>query len=255
MEAITGSKTGTVFNIQRFSVHDGPGIRTIVFLKGCPLRCLWCSNPESQNPVPTAEFGKIMSVDEVMRELKKDQVHYRRSGGGITFSGGEPLMHADFVTEIIHASRSQGWHTAMETTGFAADAVLRQVIPELDLVLLDIKAIPFSLHKKFTGVSSKLILQNALTIGEMAKEVAVRIPVIPTFNATEENINYICEFVKQVKHVSRIHLLPYHNYGENKYELIGMKYKLKHLKNMTSTDLEPFKEIVEGHGITCVLGG
>ncbi|MFN7253170.1 MAG: glycyl-radical enzyme activating protein [Anaerobacillus sp.] len=255
MEKIDYSKKGVVFNIQKFSVHDGPGIRTIVFLKGCPLRCLWCCNPESQDPKPTADFGKEMTVEEVIEELKKDAVHYRRSGGGITISGGEPLMQDSFVIELLKACKVQGWHTAMETTGLANEKVLTDVIPLLDLVLLDVKGIEFDVHEKFTGISSKPLLKNSIVIGNLAKEIAIRIPVIPTFNADEKSIDYICQFVKHINRVSRVHLLPYHNYGENKYEVVGKNYEMKEIPSLSIRDLKDYQSIVEKHGFMCVIGG
>ena len=255
MEQVDYTKQACVFNIQRFSIHDGPGIRTIIFLKGCPLRCKWCFNPESQSTKPTKNFGKMMTVNQVIDEIKKDEITYRRSGGGITFSGGESLMYPEFLKETIKVCQMNGWSTAIETTAFANEEVIRQIIPMLDYILLDIKALPTDLHRLGTGVDNHLILQNALLINELAKNVVIRIPVIPSFNYTEKQINYICAFAKYMSKVTHIHLLPYTNFGINKYELLNREYDLKDIPPLRTEELEPFKELVESHGFICKIGG
>ena len=255
MRAVDFDQQACVFNIQRFSIHDGPGIRTIVFLKGCPLKCKWCFNPESQNPNPTKDFGEMLSVRDVYEVIKRDQGTYRRSGGGITFSGGEALMHPDFLEELINLCELNGWSTAIETTGHASEAVIQRIIPRIDHILLDLKAIPNDLHREGTGVDNHRILKNALLINEIAKDVIVRIPVIPKFNYNEKQINYLCEFTKHLDKVSTIHLLPYTNFGEAKYDLLEMEYELMGIPPLAKEDLVPFKEIVENHGFECVIGG
>ena len=306
-DTIDYAKTGIVFNMQKFSVHDGPGIRTIVFMKGCPLSCKWCSNPESQNPQPIVMLnprncvkcgkcrtackrsavdysllgyidrtkcvncgccaaachygalvlsGKAMNVGAVMAELKKDAVHYRRSGGGVTVSGGEPLMQADFTGEIIKASKLQGWHTAIETTGCATEESLLKVIPYVDLVLLDIKNIDSEVHRRDTGIANEGLLRNALTIAAMARQVIVRVPLIPGFNADARSIRLICEFAKYLRGVKEIHLLPYHKLGANKYESIGREYSMNPaLKPPAESDIRQYSEIVTDQGFHCVIGG
>lgn len=244
-----------VFNIQRFSIHDGPGIRTIVFVKGCPLRCKWCFNPESQNALPTEQFGNLMTVEEVYNELKKDQVTYRRSGGGITFSGGEALTQPDFLEEVCHLCQLNGWSTALETTAFASQETIKRIIPLIDHVLLDIKAIPSDIHKNGTGIDNKKILENAFLINELAQDIVIRIPVIPGFNYEEKQIQYICDFAKYLNKVTTIHLLPYTNFGENKYKLLNREYELKDVQPLHKQDLYPLKELVENNGFNCVIGG
>lgn len=255
MKTVDYEKKACVFNIQRFSIHDGPGIRTIIFLKGCPLRCKWCFNPESQEAAPTKDFGSIMSVQDVYDEIKKDQVTYRRSNGGITFSGGEALTQPDFVQEICTICQMNGWTTAIETTAYAPEDVIRKIIPQIDHVLLDIKALPSDLHKSQTGVSNEKILKNAFLINELAKDVVIRIPVIPGFNFDEKQIQYICEFAKHLDKVSTIHLLPYTNFGENKYEMLNREYELADIQPLHQEDLNPLKELVENNGFTCIIGG
>ncbi|MDU2937673.1 MAG: glycyl-radical enzyme activating protein [Enterobacteriaceae bacterium] len=306
MSDINYQQTGTVFNIQKFSLHDGPGIRTIVFLKGCYLACRWCSNPESQNTQPEVFYqpdnclhcgrcvqacplqaidpqragmvdrercdgcgacasvcpagamvltGKTMTVAQVMAELLKDEVHYRRSGGGITLSGGEALAQPEFAAELLAACKARGWHTAMETTGIASQKVLDQVIPLLDVVLLDVKTFFREPHQQFTGYPNDVVLQNALYLSAMAKEVAIRVPVIPGFNKDEKSIRAIALFAKHMSHVSRLHLLPYHSFGKNKYALLGRKYGLIDIQTPTDDEMHALKNIVEQEGISCVIGG
>ncbi|MDO5516323.1 MAG: glycyl-radical enzyme activating protein [Clostridium sp.] len=305
MDTIDYSMTGLVFDIQRYSIHDGPGIRTIVFLKGCPLSCKWCSNPESQSLKPVVMYqsmncihcgrciaackkgaispnnehyinrdictacgecvnvcpasaltlkGTKMTVEQVIKELKKDATNYRRSGGGVTLSGGEPLVQHEFSREILKASKAQGWNTAIETTGCAGDEAIENVIPYVDLALMDIKNINADLHKKYTGVSNEGILKNAKKISKMTNMV-VRVPVIPNFNYDENSIYDICSFAKTLNNISTIHLLPYHSYGENKYDLLGRDYFMKEFKQLHNKDVEFLKEIVEKQGFKCIIGG
>lgn len=300
------SATGIVFDIQRFSIHDGPGIRTIVFLKGCPLSCLWCCNPESQKLQPEIMFqqdkcihcgccievckrgaispknigfidrnkcsscgecvnvcpsgalsvkGKLMNVQQLIKELKKDAINYRRSGGGITLSGGEPMVQHSFAAEILKACKSQGWHTAIETTGYTQqESVIEEMFPYIDLALLDIKSADAEVHKKFTGVSNDMILNNAHLINKLSKMV-IRIPTIPGVNATKECIGDICQYVKTVEGIDTIHLLPYHTYGENKYGLLGKDYLMKDTEPLTPEKIEELKAVVEQNGFRCVVGG
>ncbi|KRM06304.1 formate acetyltransferase activating enzyme [Liquorilactobacillus ghanensis DSM 18630] len=255
MGNIDYDKKACVFNIQRYSIHDGPGIRTIVFIKGCPLRCKWCFNPESQDPRPTKDFGSMMSVADVYKQIKKDEVIYRRSGGGITFSGGEALTQPDFVEELIKVCNANGWTTAVETEGYISERTITRIIPKLDYVLLDIKAIPEDVHRRGTGVSNHRILKNALLINQLAKNVVVRVPVIPTFNYSKKQINYICEFSKYLNNVNTLHLLPYMTVGRKKYKKLGRKYEMGDIAPLSEDDLLPLKEIVEEHGFNCVLGG
>lgn len=305
MDTINYSMEGLVFDIQRFSIHDGPGIRTIVFLKGCPLSCRWCSNPESQKLKPSIMYqsmncihcgrcisacpngaissnnkwfinrdictacgectkvcptgaltlkGKKMTVEQVIKELKKDATNYRRSNGGITLSGGEPLVQSDFTKEILKACKGQGWHTAIETTGYASSEIIEEVFPYIDLALMDIKIIDSNVHKKYTGVSNKLILDNAHKISKITK-VVVRVPVIPEFNSKEEDILEICKFVNSLNKIDTIHLLPYHTYGENKYELLGRDYFMKGLKSLDKEKIDSLKCVVESQNLKCIIGG
>lgn len=305
MDSINYNMTGTVFDMQRFSLHDGPGIRTIVFLKGCPLHCRWCSNPESQNNSPIVMYkksdcfkcgrcisvckvgaisfdnethinrekctgcgectnvcpsgalvlkGKTMTIQQAIKELKKDATIFRRSNGGVTLSGGEPLVQHEFASQLLLACKSQGWSTAIETTGFGSSESIEKVIPYVDTVLLDIKHIDPYTHKKFTGISNEVILKNAKRISQITKTV-VRVPIIPGFNYSYKDIEDIAKFVKTLNNVDTIHLLPYHTFGENKYDLLGIEYTLDGLKRLSKEDLNEHKKIVESYGIKCIIGG
>ncbi|MDR0382165.1 MAG: glycyl-radical enzyme activating protein [Oscillospiraceae bacterium] len=306
MASVNYKADGIVFDIQRFSVHDGPGIRTIVFLKGCPLSCLWCSNPESQKLAPVILFqldkcagcgqclracqtgaisldapnrvdharcagcgecagvcpmgalvlkGERMTVEKVVSVLKKDTVTYRKSGGGITISGGEPLVQWAFATELLKACKAQGWHTAMETTGCAGADAVEAVFPYVDLTLLDIKSMDPQTHKRVTGVTPEVIHRNAARIARLSQTV-IRVPTIPTVNATDEDFVRISDFAKTLPGVDTIHVLPYHTYGENKYALMGKDYPMGgDIRPLPPEDAARFQRIVQARGLRCTVGG
>lgn len=307
MALINYKAEGVVFDIQRFSLHDGPGIRTIVFLKGCPLSCLWCCNPESQQAgaemmyeqekcihcgkcLRTCKQGAIstdnpdlidrskcigcgecasvcltgalvlkgerMTVQDVVQILKRDTITYRKSGGGITLSGGEPLMQWEFATELLKACKAQGFNTAIETTGFGSEQAIESVFPYVDHALLDIKSMDDEVHKKVTGVSNERIHHNAVRISELAGDTVIRVPTIPTINAFSEQFEQIARFAKTLHEVKTIHVLPYHVYGENKYKLLGQEYMMGYdIKPLPREEAEGFKRVVEAQGLSCVIGG
>ena len=205
---------GRIFDIQRFSIHDGPGIRTIVFLKGCVLRCRWCCNPESQNrEIETMivhgkpkTMGKDVTVSEVMEIVEKDRPYYDRSGGGLTLSGGECLMQPDFAAALLRAAKGRGINTAIESTGCASFETISKLLPFLDTYLMDIKHTNSAKHKEFTGVPNELILKNAMKIAESGMtNLVIRVPVIPGFNDKVEEIetfsflaitdNFFCKLI------------------------------------------------------------
>lgn len=305
MHSINYNLAGTVFDIQRFSLHDGPGIRTIVFLKGCPLSCKWCSNPESQHIKPVIMYkktdcldcgrcmtvckigainpeykgcinrdicsgcgecvnacpsgalvvkGKTMTIQQVVKELKKDATTYRRSGGGITLSGGEPLVQYAFASELLKACKAQGWNTAIETTGIGTEEAIETVIPYVDTVLLDIKHMDGEQHKKFTGADNELVKKHVPRICQISNTV-IRIPVVPGFNFSTEAVKSIAEYAKTLMGIRIIHLLPYHSFGENKYGLLGQDYEMKDIKPLKPEDLEESKKMVESLGFQCIIGG
>lgn len=254
---------GRIFNIQRFSVHDGDGIRTIVFLKGCFLRCRWCCNPESQEykiqTMVTAgkekTVGQDITVGEIMEIIKRDRPYYRRSGGGITLSGGECLCQPRFTKALLHECKESGLTTAIETTGFADYSVIKEILPYVDTVLMDIKHMDSDKHKEFTTQPNEKILENARKISFEAKNLIIRVPVIPGFNDTEEEIREIAGFAKSLKGVKRLHLLPYHNYGMDKYEGLGREYTMRDIKPPDKAHMERLLDLVNEAGLDGQIGG
>ena len=257
------TQKGRIFNIQRFSVHDGPGIRTIIFLKGCALRCRWCCNPESQKGIieemktenGTKTVGEDVTVEYILGEILRDRIYYRRSGGGITLSGGEMLCQADFAAAILCAAKENGINTAVESTGFAPFSEIEKCLPYIDLYLMDIKHISSEKHKEFTSQPNELNLQNAKKIAQKVKKLIIRVPVIPTFNDTKEEISDISKFAKSLEGVSELHLLPYHRYGTDKYKSLGREYTLCDIVPPTQQKMEELKAEVQKLGLKCQIGG
>ncbi len=239
-------QTGRIFDIQRYSIHDGPGIRSIVFFKGCYLRCRWCCNPESQEYKlqelteggKTRTVGRDVTVAEVMDEILKDAVYYHRSGGGVTLSGGECMAQPEFAEALLRAVHEYGYHTAIETTAFASREVVDRLLPHVDLFLMDIKHVNSEKHQAFCGKPNDVILQNAKYIAENARELIIRVPCVPTFNATEEEIADIARFAASLPRVKELHLLPYHRLGQDKYTGLGREYTLAHITPPTNEHME-----------------
>ena len=254
---------GRIFNIQRFSIHDGPGIRTIVFFKGCRLRCAWCCNPESQNQEIETIIekdkekivGKDVTVWDIMPEILADKPYYKRSEGGVTLSGGEVLCQADFAAELLKACKSEGLHTAIESASSLNFSEIEKLLPYLDLYLMDIKHMDSDKHKEYTGVGNELILENARKIAESGVELIIRTPVIPTFNDTPEEIKAISSFAKTLKGVSEHHLLPYHRLGSDKYVGLGRNYALKEIEPPSKEKMEYLLSVAETSGLKCKIGG
>lgn len=255
--------TGRIFDIQKFSTHDGPGIRTIVFLKGCLLRCKWCCNPESQEykiqqmtqngNVKTV--GYDITVREVLEQVAKDMPYYRRSGGGLTLSGGEAMCQKRFGLALLKGAHSMGINTAIETTASLDFETVREFCENLDYVLMDVKHINSKKHKDFTGVPNERILENAQKISMIAKNLTIRVPVIPTFNDTEEEIFQIASFAKSLRGVKQIHLLPYHRLGYDKYVGLGREYLMGDVKTPTREQMEKLKKSAQCSGLEVVIGG
>ncbi|MDY3016209.1 glycyl-radical enzyme activating protein [Blautia sp.] len=224
---------GRIFDIQRYSVHDGPGIRTIVFLKGCVLRCRWCCNPESQEyRIQTMKvmgeekvIGRDTTVAEMIAEVEKDRPYYYRSGGGMTLSGGECLCQPEFSRDLLRAAKERGINTAIESMACADFEKIRRLLPYLDLYLMDIKHTNPEKHKEFTGRSNELMMENARKVALSGQtRLIIRVPVIPSFNDTVEEIRGIAEFADTLPGVEELHLLPYHRLGQDKYEGLGREY-------------------------------
>lgn len=254
---------GRIFDIQRYSIHDGGGIRTIVFLKGCPLRCKWCCNPESQHYEiekmtlggKEKVVGKDVTVGEIIDIIERDRIYYRRSGGGLTLSGGESLTQPDFAVALLKAAKERGINTAMESTGFADFSVISRYLPYLDLYLMDIKHINSAKHKEFTSQPNERILENAVKITNAGTRLIVRTPVIPTFNATKEEIGEIAKFASSLKGVTEMHILPYHRIGTDKYKGLGRDYSLTGIEPPSKELMNELLAVVESYGLKGQIGG
>lgn len=257
--------SGRIFDIQRYSIHDGTGVRTIVFLKGCALRCKWCCNPESQeygiqtmfvNGKPKT-IGRDVTVKEVMDVVRRDMPYYGRSGGGLTLSGGESLLQPEFAAALLMAAKDMGINTAMESMGYAGYDVIEKILPYLDTYLMDIKHMDAAKHREHTGKENTRMLENAGRIAESRMcELIIRVPVIPGFNDTEKEILEIASYADSLSGVSRIHLLPYHKYGEGKYEGLDRPYPMKGVPMLPEGRMEAFKAAVERHtALACQIGG
>ncbi len=254
---------GRIFNIQRFSIHDGMGIRTIVFFKGCYMRCAWCCNPESQEyKIQTMIengkekiVGKDVTVEELMPEILADSHYYRRSGGGVTLSGGEILAQHEFARDLLHACKENGLHTAVESTGFAEFEKIQEILPYLDLYLMDIKHMDSAKHKEYTKAGNELILANAKKIAESGVRLIIRTPVIPTFNDTAEEIRAISKFAASLHGVKEHHLLPYHRLGQDKYTGLERNYALKEIEPPSKEKMEYLLSVAEESGLHCQIGG
>ncbi len=309
---MTDRTTGRIFNIQRYSIHDGDGIRTLVFLKGCPLKCLWCSNPESQKAVPELGFidarcvgadtcgaqcvsacpvnaiqlngqnrpvidrdscdtcekcvevcvkdalkvvGREMSVAEVMDDVEKDRAFYRRSGGGLTVGGGDPLSQYRFTAELLEAAGDSYIHTAIETCGHAPWKHFETVLRHVDLLQVDLKHMDPQKHKELTGQTNELIIDNLKKVPSVKdpQDVIIRIPVIPGCNDSVDNIKKFSKFVAETG-FKQVELMPYHKLGVSKYLQYGMVYKLNDPKPPQKTDIQELKNIVEGFGLQEMTG-
>lgn len=296
---------GVVFEIERWSLSDGPGTRTVVFLKGCPLRCQWCSNPESQTPkaqigiftskcieckkcteacdlniarpakdggfsgegvciacgdcVEACSFqsrrwmGELMESSEVLKNISRDMVFYRKSGGGVTFSGGEPLVQATFLKELLEGCQRLGIHTAVETCGIFNWESAEETISLLDFVIIDIKHMDAGRHAELTGSSNQIILENAKRIAMLGTPMLVRIPVIPAINDDPENIRTTAEFVREnLPSAIGIEALPYHQLGLTKYAALGMEYTLHHVTPPNDAQMKTVQDIITTAGVLCV---
>lgn len=257
--------SGRIFDIQRYSIHDGVGIRTIVFLKGCALRCRWCCNPESQSfELETMMIngkkkvmGRDVTVAEVMETVKRDMPYYSRSDGGLTLSGGESLLQPDFARGLLRAAKEMGISTAMESMGFARYEMIASILPYLDTYLMDIKHINPSKHAEYTLKSNELLLENARKIAASRQtELIIRVPVIPGFNDTKEELLEIARFAGSLPGVRQIHLLPYHSFGRGKYEGLGRDYPMGEVETPSKEKMQQFKEAVEQNtALCCQIGG
>ena len=252
--------TGKLFNIQKFSINDGPGIRTTVFFKGCPLQCKWCSNPESQNRNAAIAdameditySGREYTTQEVLAEVLKDKPFYEESDGGMTMSGGEVLQQADFAMELADAARAEGIHVAVETTGYANPTRFAQFMEHIDLFLFDFKHIDREAHFQGTGVYNDVILQNLQQLIDAGKPVIARIPVIPRFNTGIPVAKAMAAHLRQVG-VKEVHLLPFHQFGQNKYTQLGIPYEMEEVKQLHPEVLENYRKAFLDEGLDCTF--
>jgi len=275
---------GRILNIQRYSLHDGPGLRTTVFLKGCPLDCAWCHNPESQDPDPelvrnearcvdcgsclepaaagdapgAAEacptgarslLGRDLAVAEVVEEVLRDRPFFDQSGGGATLSGGEPLLQAAFAAELLGALRAQGVHTALDTCGLAPWEDLARAAREADLVLYDLKHMDDAAHQRWTGAGNGPILANLEALARIHRRIWIRIPLVPGINDGEANLEATARFLSGLPAVERLHLLPYHATGAPKFARLGRPLPAEDLRPPTSGEVERAAAIFQSHGI------
>jgi len=308
---------GTVFNIQRFSVHDGPGIRTVVFMKGCSLRCVWCSNPESLSRRPQLgifpancigvdvcdgcssavsdpdvlvvkdgrvtglnstdpreisscaaacptnalrAWGRTMTVGEVMEEVLSDRDFYAESGGGLTLSGGEALLQTEFAVELLKAARAEGIGTCVETALNCDPSVLDRALPYLDVALCDLKHMDAAAHRRFTGVSNGRILANLKKVVDYGTPVVIRIPVVPEYNGTEENLRATARFLSEDMdgRINQVQLLPYRRLGVEKYASLGLEYPMADFepppRDGWEANIRRYAEMMSAYGLKVVPG-
>lgn len=300
------NKTGIIFDIKRYAIHDGPGIRTTVHFKGCPLSCWWCHNPESQSALPSILFrserciacgscidscpngaisvrkgalvtdeglcsscgvccdacpaearemcGKHYTVEELMVQLNKDEMFFRE-GGGVTFSGGEPLMQPDFLFEALIACKNAGYHTALDTCGFASRKVVLESAKHTDLYLYDIKHMDPEMHKKYMGKDNVVILENLRALSDAGANINIRLPFMPGINSSDENMHAVGKFVATLRGVVKVNILPYHDVAKGKHERWNMEYKLNDLMPPTENQTRHAASILESYGLKVHIGG
>jgi pyruvate formate lyase activating enzyme len=300
-------KDGMIFDIQKYAIHDGPGIRTTVFFKGCPLRCWWCQNPEGQDSRPELVYrksrctgcsecakhcpreaislvaqhvsinrencvlcdncsrvcpsdalsvaGRQVSVKEILGEIEKDVTFFDESGGGVTFSGGEPLLQHDFLNAVLAECKERDIHTIVQTCGFAPYEVVDRVRDKVDLFLYDIKIMDDRKHRKYTGGSNGQILENLRKLAENGSSIVISFPIIPSINDDDENVTRTAEFIHSLPNIKHVNLLPYHRAGIEKYKNLGKLYKLDRIQPPSDQRMKSIKEEIEAFGIEVGVGG
>lgn len=263
---------GLIFNIKRYAIHDGPGIRVTVFMKGCPLGCWWCHNPEgiasepekviNKNRVGEREFqnletvGRYYSVNELMEIIRRERIFIEKSSGGVTFSGGEPLLQADFLKEALSACREAGFHTAVDTSGFSPAETLRKILPVTNLFLFDLKHLDPVKHQLYTGVSNDMILSNLDLIISHGSDLMLRIPVIPGYNDSEQDMDHLRNFIgKKNGSIKMISLLPYHKTGSSKYLKFKRVNRMGDTKQPDQSRMRQLRDYFSETGIRVKIGG
>lgn len=264
---------GLIFSVKRYSIHDGPGIRVTFFMKGCPLSCWWCHNPEGISPVQETvlqirsvgekeftvneEVGKYYSPGDILKILDKDRIFLQQSGGGVTFSGGEPMMQFDFLTGVLKACRANGYHTTVDTSGYSSPENFKAVMPFTDLFLFDIKHLDETRHIQFTGVSNTGILDNLRMVINSGKDVMVRIPVIPGKNDDPVHLSELRDLLSEIngENLKKINLLPFHRIGKAKYSKFGLEYRMNDTEQPSHERMMELKEFFGETGIKVKIGG
>ena len=261
---------GLIFDIRHYAVHDGPGIRTTVFMKGCPLACHWCHNPESRlasaEPIitkrrigekvfdETETVGNRMTPHEVLQEVKKSGLFFDESGGGITFSGGEPMLQSEFLVEALKLCRAQEIHTAVDTCGYAPFSSFEKIMDYVDVFLYDIKLMDNELHKEYVGTDNILILENLIKLSERGANINLRIPVIGGINDDNKTMESIIKLIENTN-ISDVNLLPYHDIAKNKYSKLGKEYKEDLMSKPSEERMEEIKKMFEKNGYKVKIGG
>jgi pyruvate formate lyase activating enzyme len=226
---MTEKSNGIILRIERTSIHDGKGLRVVVFLKGCPLSCKWCSTPESQQADVENGYGRILTVDQVVDEICKDEIFFFHSGGGVTISGGECLLQPDFVAGVLKECLQRGINTAIETSLFAPWQSVQKVLPLLNTIYVDLKHPDGGIHEKFAGVDNSLILTNLKKLDQsnLLFDIHLRIPLIPGINDEDDTLLATLSIAKTIKKLKEIEILPYHRLGVGTYALLGRSYELQ----------------------------
>jgi len=264
---------GLIFSVKRYAIHDGPGIRVTFFMKGCPLSCWWCHNPEGISPEPekvqminrigdkefrkTEIAGRQYTIEDILEILMKERIFIDKSGGGVTFSGGEPFMQFDFLLEALKACKDAGFHTAVDTSGHFSSGLLKKVIPYTDLFLYDLKHLDREKHIEFTGVPNDTILKNYELIVESGCEIMIRIPVIPGFNDSQDHLERLRKYIfdNRTESIKMINLLPFHKTGASKYKRFNKTYKMEAIVPPASEKMKELKEFFSEGGIRVKIGG
>lgn len=248
---------GTIFDIKRFAIHDGPGIRTTVFLKGCPMDCWWCHNPEARDDITgkLADKTRTVSVADVTREIVKDRIFYDQSGGGATFSGGEPMAQPGFLMALLESCRTQGVHTTIDTCGYAPAEDFEKISDLADLFLYDLKIMNDRDHQKYTGVSNELVLKNLNLLVQKGSKVQLRIPLIPGITDTPDNLDAIIEFTEKLHGVNQVSLLPYNRFGEDKRSRFNLGDRTGRLPAQTKEQVEAAAGRFTASGYDVKIGG
>ena len=300
-------KSGMIFDISKYAIHDGPGIRTTVFFKGCPLHCWWCHNPEGQDLGPELVYrksrcigcgecakncqqeaislgnqyisvnrencvmcgncsrvcpsdalsiaGKQTSVKEILEEIEKDETFYDESGGGVTLSGGEPLLQPDFLNALLDKCKEKAIHTTVDTCGFAKCEIIDRICGKVDLFLYDIKTMDDKMHRKYTGASNEQILKNLKKLAENGSSIVISFPIIPSINDDDENVTRTAKFISSLPNIQQVNLLPYHRAGIEKYNNLGKPYKLDKIQPPSNQRIKSIRKEMEAFGIRVGIGG